>query len=138
MGVQRYTQPPSKRPQQTVISLGSCDALPYTFPFLNAIVLLPLSRSQEVSSATTPPTPLPTPTARPLPPIAPLPRTFLFELSTALFYVFLIANGGDAQGLCDAINPPALDAIGAVDGTAIKREICAAASIEASNSTLGA
>lgn len=73
------------------------------------------------------------PTASPIPPVDSRTADYLGKLTTASFYAFLLANGGDYQALCDAIVPENLSNIGlgGVNGTAIKKEICAGASIVA-------
>lgn len=73
------------------------------------------------------------PTASPIPPVDSRTADYLGKLSTASFYAFLLANGGNYQALCDAIVPENLSNIGTggINGTAIKKEICAGASIVA-------
>ena len=76
---------------------------------------------------------IPSPTASPIPPVDSRTADYLGKLTTASFYAFLLANGGDYQALCDAIVPENLSNIGSggINGTAIKKEICAGASIVA-------
>lgn len=94
------------------------------------------SASPITSSAAT----LATPTASPTPPISSTAQELIDELSTAILYAELFSNGGSAEDLCRLINPASLDEIGgiAINGSAVQEEVCALASIEASNPSLGA
>lgn len=51
-------------------------------------------------------------------------------------YVALIANGGFADVVCSAINPPALSNNTGINGTAVQNEVCFAAGIQAINPPL--
>ena len=80
-----------------------------------------------------------TPTASPLPPISDTAQSFIDELSAALLYVQLIANGGNgAASICSAINTLALDNITnpAINGTAVQNEICSLGVIQVSDPSL--
>lgn len=122
--------------------IPTCTMFSVLCPTLLALPLLVLS-VQAISSAEASPTPtafvsippLATPTASPLPPVAPFVQDFLNKLTTAVFYNFLLANGGDYQALCDAVEPENIDAIGSggANGTAVKTEICAGANLVAAN-----
>lgn len=82
---------------------------------------------------------LPAPTASPLPPVSPFVGDLIGKLATAIYYSFLLANGGDYQAICDAIEPKNLSGLGNgdVNGTVIKKQVCTGASFVAANAALG-
>ena len=60
-------------------------------------------------------------------------QTFINELSTALLYVEILANGGNSEKLCSVINPAGLDKIDSpsINGSAVQTEVCALGAIQA-------
>lgn len=82
-------------------------------------------------------TTIPAPTASPLPPVSPTVEAFIGELSTAILYASLIGNDNDLAALCPLINPPALSNITGVNGTIVREEVCAAATVVAENAEFG-
>lgn len=82
----------------------------------------------------------PTPTASPLPPVTPTIKSFIDELSTALLYTELLANGGNSEKLCSIINPSSLDEISgiAINGSAVQSEVCALGAIDFTTPGFGA
>lgn len=72
------------------------------------------------------------PTTSPLPPVSSQAQTLIDELSTAILYAALLSNARDEAKLCSIIDPSNLAKISgvAINGTAVRQEICALAAIE--------
>lgn len=104
------------------------------------ICLPETSVSTSSSTSFTIPFSVPGPTASPLPPVAPTVQQFIDELSTAILYAELYANGADAAKLCSVINPASLDEISgiAINGSAVQQEVCALAAIDFGTPSLSA
>lgn len=102
------------------------------FQSLVPLAILPIAGSYaQTPSASVPVTGTinPRPTASPLPPVSPTAAAFIGELSTAILYASLIANDNDLAALCPLIDPPSLSNITGIDGVAVQREVCAAATL---------
>lgn len=98
----------------------------------------PAGETQAPTALTTIPS-IPTPSASPLPPLSPFVGDLINKLVTASLYSTLYANGGDYRATCDAIIPENVSGVGSsgINGTAVKSEICAGASLVAQNADYG-
>ena len=73
---------------------------------------------------------VPTATQSALPPVGSEASTLINELRTAIFFAELVSNDNDVQKLCSVISPTALSNVTGIDGVAVQREVCNAASIQ--------